>query len=222
MRRCYYVIFAIVTILLGGAACGRMFFIADHPFVLAEEPPGMPRLPLRVAILRTPAMRKIPTKIGQDELYGERLAIALMQGLRDAGSLVVKEIWVAETMPQTDVDLICLPTNPYFDAQWDERKHLRVTMTLEVTVIESRTGAQRGLLLQAEGTPGRRPALPVHISDPDTSETWNAGVTGAWVQSSRFDQAVNNALFYLSLDFAEKLQKRGAQYLRETREGSPN
>jgi hypothetical protein len=195
--------------------CGPLFVVAEHPFVVAEAPADLPRLPLRVVLLRTPAMQRFPVKIGRDEHFGERLAWSTMQGLRDAASLVAAGATISEDMPMSDVDLICLPSNPYFDAQWDERRRLTVTITLEVTVIEPRTNTQRGLLLQAEGRPGRRPDMPLRISSPGSMQTWTVGVTGAWINGGGFDEAVNNALFHLCLDFAEKLQKRGVQYLHE-------
>jgi len=215
MRVCYFLIMLMLTPAAFFLACAPTFTVAEHPFVLAEAPSGLPRLPLRVVLLRTPAMQRIPTEYGRDEHFGERLANAAMQGLRDAAALVVTDVAIADQIPAGNIDLLCLPTNPYFEATWDEHQKLHVTITLEITVIEPRTGAQRGLLLQGEGAPGRRPAVPIQLSSNDSGEAWNVGVTGARVHGSRFDEAVNNALFYLSLDFAQKLQKRGAQYLRD-------
>lgn len=203
-----------------GFGCANVFVIADHPFVIAEQPSDMPQFPLRVAIVRTAAMSKFETPFPEKELVGERLARATLDGLAVGASLVFAEVRVVDQEPTTGFDLVCLPTNPYFEMREGREVRVTVELTLEVIVKEPATGVERGLLLAGQGAPGRRPAVPIRINDPETGGEMTAGVTGALVHGGALSEAMNNALFYLSLDFAVKMQKRGRQVYRRRFDGS--
>ena len=211
-----FLLFALSALPMGG--CAKVFVIAEHPFIIAEVPENLPKQPLRVALVQTEAMAEIPTSFGGRDDFDRRLARSVMQGLADAGSLVVEQFDRVDEIPTTGYDLVCLPSNPYFESRRDRRYKYIITMTLEVTVLELSTGNKRGMLLEASGIAEKRPAVPIRISTPDREQTFTAGVTGALVYGGYFEQALNNALFYLSLSFAEKLQKRGARYMRDLAE----
>jgi len=195
------------------SGCGHYYVVAPHPFVLAEIPPDLPRQPVRVALVRTPAMQKFPTGIGAKERFSERAADAAFQGLADAASLIAAHVETLDHTPTAGFDLVCIPINPYFHVRQEHGHHYLVTLTLEVTVIETASGNKRGLLLEAEGATGKRPVVSLETIGAATEQK-PAGVTGALIDGGNFDEAVNNALFYLALDFAEKLKKRAEQFVR--------
>ncbi len=209
-------IFLLVTLglWLSTAGCAKVFFVADEPFLIAEQPPEMPHFPLRVAIVRTAAMGAFSTPFPQKERVGERLAEATIAGLAAGASLVFAEVHILAEEPASGFDLVCLPTNPYFEMREGREPRVNIELSLEVVVKEPATGHERSLLLSGSGGPGRRPAVPIRISDPDTGLGVTAGVTGALVHGGAISQAMNNALFYLSLDFAMKMQHRGRQAYR--------
>lgn len=197
--------------------CARRYFVADHPFVLAEVPANLPRIPVSVALVKSDAMERFDLDISSDDEFGSRVAAAAMQGLYDAASLIVSEVRLVDSAAVEPADITCIPTNPYISIRRDRQRRVAVSITLEVTVIEKGTGTQRGLLLSAEGSAGKRPAVPIRVCPPGCDQEWQIGVTGALLYyGTYFEQAVNNALFFLSLDFAEKLQKRAANYWQET------
>jgi len=198
--------------------CAKSYVIADQPFLVAEAPADLPKMPLRVAIVRTPAMKRVAVGFDEDGEYGSRLAAAMLNGMQTAATLSIRQVDLVEQTPTGGYDIICLPANPYFDVRRSRRNMVEVTLTLEVTIVETATGKQKGMLLEAEGVPGKRPAIPIQIQTRRGVERTQAGVTGALIYSSRLDQAVNNALFYLSLDFGEKLQKRALEMLRRKQE----
>ncbi len=196
------------------AGCAKVFFVADEPFLIAEQPPDMPQFPLRVAIVRTDAMGAFVTPFPEKERVGERLAKATIAGLAASASLVFDEVRIVDEEPTAGFDLVCLPTNPYFEMREGREPRVSIELSLEVVVKEPATGNRRSLLLSGIGGPGRRPAVPIRVSDPDTGLGMTAGVTGALVPGGPVSQAMNNALFYLSLDFAMKMQHRGRQVYR--------
>jgi len=218
MRKRWMAIFfliGVVALLATVPGCARGVRVASVPFVHSEVPADLPRLPLRVALVRTPAMATIPTSVGEKDDLGGAMARSAMRGLYDAARLVVTDVQLFDGEPVGDFDLVCTPTNPFFELRQNHDDRFIVNLTMEVIVRETRTGRERGLLLAAQGRPGRRPAVPIEVRSLDGRVRRRAGVTGALVDATYFEQAVNNALFHLSLDFQEKLSTRAAALLRE-------
>ncbi|MDP8225668.1 MAG: hypothetical protein P9L99_20075 [Candidatus Lernaella stagnicola] len=204
----------VIAALAFALACTRSYEIARRPFVHAEIPEDFPKLPLRVALVKTSALDRVPAGVGEKYGLDKQLGLAIANGLFDAARLAVEQVeWVEEPTGK-EFDLICVPQNPYFEFRKHRENRFLVQFTMEVIVREVDTGRERGLLLQSEGVPGRRPAVPVAYRSLATGAQQKAGVTGALTHGTRFEQAINNALFYLSLDFAEKLRKRGESILR--------
>ena len=201
------------VVLLAALGCMRGYQVATHPFVHAQIPDDFPKLPLRVALIKTPAMEKISVNVGEEHRLGEALGRAAFQGLFDAARLSVRHVEILDQPPAAGFDLICTPTNPYFQWRKNADRRAIVQITMEVMVREVATGKEWGLLLEAEGRPGRRPAVPIEYESLLTGEEKQGGVTGAIIRGSRFEEAINNALFYLALDFADKLRKRGEKIL---------
>jgi len=199
------------------AGCASPWAIARHPFIVSEAPPDFPRLPVHVALVRTAAMRAFPTQIGGKDPIGERLAAAAMEGMLAAARLLVAQADLYDAAAPAGYDLVCTPTNPFLEIR-NDRDGLVVTLSLEVVVRDSAEAPVRGMLLTGEGRPGRRPTAPIDARPSDGGPAKTAGVMGAPIYASPLEEALNNALFYLSLDFAEKLRKR-AQKTVEQRAG---
>lgn len=200
--------------LAAGLGCARGYHVAPVPFVHSEIPGDLPRLPLRVALVRTAAMDTVATGVGEQQDLGGAIARAAVRGLYEAARLVATDVQQFDGAAVGEFDLICTPTNPFFEMRRHREDRFIVNLTLEVTVLEVATGRERGLLLSAEGRPGRRPAVPIKVRSLDGRMTRRAGVTGAVVDATHFEQAVNNALFYLALDFYDKLHARGEALVR--------
>jgi hypothetical protein len=204
MRR-FFLPVVMIAVLVGSAGCARSFRIAGAPFVHSEVPADFPKAPLTVALVDSRAMRRIPTTVGKKFDLDKLLAAGAMQGLYDAARLVAQHVVRVAPGEASEADLICTPSNPTFELRRHPEDRFIVLLTMEVTVRDAATGKERGLLLSSEGRPGRRPAVPIEATLPDNGRRVGGGVTGALISGSPFEQAVNNALFWLALDFSEKL-----------------
>lgn len=214
MQRAIFILLALSWALLAAGGCAEHLTVAPHPFVLSEVPDDFPKLPLRVAVVRTDAMKKFPNPLDPDLKLGEKMATAAFNGIVEAARLVATEVVAFDGQPVGQFDLVCLPTNPYMDVRTNRSGRPTVYLTMEV-LLRTADNRERGLLLEADGHPGRRRAVPIRLEPSDGGPSREAGVMGAIIYGSHFEEAVNNALFYLALDFAEKLRKRGEQILRE-------
>jgi hypothetical protein len=188
-----------------------VLMVAPQPFVVADAPADLRRLPLRVAIVRTPALNALPAELEDDDAFGKKLTAALLRGMQAAASLTVQTVDITDDPPAGAYDLVVFPTNPYFEIEPDRERHWVVTMTLEVIVRDAATGQERALLIEATGPSGKRPVVTLQMPGTNGAPARTVGVMGAPIQAGRFTQAINNALFYLSLDFAEKFHKRVGQ-----------
>jgi hypothetical protein len=200
---------------LAAAGCSSAVMIARQPVIYSEVPPDFPRLPLRVALVRTTAMREFPNPFTGFKNLGKQMADAAMQGMLAGAQLAVSQADLLDEAPTAGYDLICTPVNPYFDWQPDMHRRGVFTLSMEVVVRDPRSGAERGMLLEAEGKPGHRPKALIEARPVDGGPSKKAGLIGPPFRASDFEEAANHALFFLGVDFAEKLRKRGEQMLAE-------
>jgi len=200
---------------LAAIACTARYRIAAEPFVPADVPAGFRPLPLKVAIVRTEQMQRIPTDFGEKEGVDRQLAEAALHGLVTAAGLVAEEAALLEAPPAAgDFDLVFIPTNPYLEIGKNEYRELLITITFDVIVQETGDNKERRMLLEGEGQAGKRPALPVKFRSYPDGPKMRIGVTGALLYDlTHLEQALNNALFRLSLNFAKELHRRGERLL---------
>jgi hypothetical protein len=215
---CRKFLFLLLASALVAAGCSSPLRIAGRPFIVSDVPPDFPRLPLRIAVVRTGAMQAFPTRLAEKELLGQKLAESALQGMVEAARLIAVQADLLDAPPAAGYDLILTPANPYFDLQSDS-EGLHVTLSLDVAVRDPARQKERGLLLSGEGRPGRRRTAPVELQPRDGGPAKIAGVMSAPIHASPIEEALNNALFYLALDCAEKLYKRGQQIIQDRRDG---
>ncbi len=186
---------AILAFLAPGIACGPSLQFAP-PFILAEEPPGLQRLPISAAIVRPAGL--IHARHRDTEDFGHTLGQALMAGLRDATKVMAARVAVVDAKDRANADLIIIPSNFYYEVD----KGDQVMFSMDVTLIRAKDGKESGMLVEGSSGPGKR-----HI------ETWHRTgrklhVMGAYLKNDRLGQALNNALFDLVFNYAKKLDRR--------------
>lgn len=196
-------------------ACTARYLIANEPFVPAAVPAEFQPLPLKVAVVRTEQMQRIPVDFGEKEELDRVLAEAAMRGLLAAAGLVFQEAVLLDAPPAAGVyDMVFTPTNPYLELGKNEYRELLVTITFDVIVQEAGDTKERRMLLEGQGRTGKRPVVPVKLKSFPDGPKMRVGVTGALLyDTSPLEQALNNALFRLSLNFAKELHRRGMRLL---------
>jgi hypothetical protein len=177
------------------AGCGSAIQFAS-PFILAEEPPGLVRLPMKVAIVRPVGIIKARRQAGED--FRRALGDAMIEGLADATKVMVQRVVIVDAKDAVDCDLHVIPANLYYEVD----KQGGVTLSMDVTLIRTKDAKESGMLVEGVAGSGKRHIEAWHR----TGHTLN--VMGAYLKNDRFGQALNNALFDLVFNYAKKLDRR--------------
>ncbi|MCZ7583871.1 MAG: hypothetical protein M5R36_11330 [Deltaproteobacteria bacterium] len=181
----------VVLLLLAAAACARPVQVAP-PYKLVEAHPPEPPLDVAVAIVR-PASLVEPGRDFDNELAA-RLDSALLQGFVDATRSIAARAVLVDRAPASGFDYVVLPSNFYYSRGGG----MLVSMSMDVHVRRTADGREFALLIEGESGPGPRPVV-----------AWENGgrtlhLTGAYLHNEAYGQALNNALFHLTWDYAKK------------------
>lgn len=167
-------------------------------FHVAQQPEAQKKAPLSVAIVRRPHFAKFP---GMNAELNSAVDKALFDGLREATSAMVRDVAVLDEMPAAGFDAVVQVSDFYKEVDPGPS----VTLSMDVTILRLSDGHKIGMLVEGIGRPGPRPIATWMRDDGEY------GVMGSTLRNPREGQAINNALFALIFDFAQKFDRRLGQ-----------
>jgi hypothetical protein len=183
------------SLLFLAIACTSAIRIAP-PLQIDGTPDEQKKDPLSAAVVREAFV--IGIKSETEPALASKVRDALIQGLADATKIIVARADIVEKKPDSGYDFAVIPANFYYSVEPSGD----IVMSMDVSVVRLKDGKVFGMLIEGSGQPGPRPIM----NWKGREKTVN--ISGTFLANGSYGRALNNALFYLTLDYLNKLDRR--------------
>lgn len=198
------VLILIPILLLALLGCKPVLYMTDQPLVVSKQPDAPVRLPVTVGLVKLKRPLKLSTVFY--ESFPAELAATLENGMLTACRIVDPGARLYDSPKDADVDILLVPTNPYFEVG-HSTYDVQVVISLELMVHQKGDSTTRGILVEVTGDPeGRRPLEEVELFGI------KYGLIGGIAPGSKLERALNYGLFNFSVEFLRKLTFRAHKY----------